>query len=167
MELHTWIAVVSRWVHVGAAIVILGGSIFQLLVLVPAVREFSPEERQGLHQRVLARWRKIVMAMIGLLLLTGFYNYIAVAIPAHRDSAAKGLYHMLMGIKILLAMVVFFIASALVGRSPAMQKIRDNSRKWMTVSILLALAVVAIAGYLKVAVPSGPGVKPPAEVTAH
>lgn len=166
MDSQTLIAVISRWLHVGAAIVMFGGTLFQFLVLMPAARELPDDERKALHGRVIGRWRKIVMAMIGLLLLSGFYNYLAVAIPAHRESPTKGLYHMLMGIKILLALGVFFLASALVGRSPAFEGIRAQARKWMMLVILLAAAVVAIGGYLKVAVPSAPRVQQPASVPA-
>ena len=84
------------------------------------------------------------MIGITLLLVTGFYNYLAGDTKLPR-------YHMFMGIKILLAFGVFFIASALTGRSPALEAIRRNRARWMTVLILLASAVVAVAGYLKVA----------------
>jgi len=151
MDPQTWLNVVSRWVHIGAAIVLFGGTIFQYFVVMPAVRELPADERKSLHERIVSRWRKIVGMMIGLILLSGFYNYY-VGVTG-RDAAAKGIYHMLMGIKILLALGVFFIASALVGRSAAFEKMRLESRKWMTISILLAAAIVAIAGYLKVGIP--------------
>jgi uncharacterized membrane protein len=163
MEPETWINVVSRWLHVGSAIVLFGGTLFQYMVLMPAAKELSTDERTKLHEHVMARWRKIVGMTIGLLALTGFYNYLAVTGPAHGNLPSRGQYHMLMGIKILLSMGVFFIASALIGRSPAFEAIRAQRRKWMTVTIFLAAAIVAIAGYLKVALPSGSVVdRPPA-----
>ena len=57
-----------------------------------------------------------------------------------------------MGMKILLAMAVFFLASALSGRSKALEGIRRNAALWLVINILLAAVIVAIAGYLKVAV---------------
>jgi len=162
-----WLSVASRWVHVGAAIVLFGGTLFQYLVLVPAVKELPSDERTALHGRVMARWRKIVMAMIGLLLITGFYNYLAVAIPQYRESPVKGLYHGLMGTKILLSLGIFFIVSALVGRSVAFEPMRLQSRKWMTITIVLATVVVGIAGYLKVAIPAIVRSQPPASGQAQ
>jgi uncharacterized membrane protein len=155
METETLINVASRWLHVGSAIVLFGGTLFQYLVLMPAAKDLSPDERTALHGRVMGRWRKIVGATIGLLLLTGLYNYLVVTAPAHRELPSRSQYHMLMGIKILLSLAVFFVASALVGRSAKFEGMRSQARKWMTVTICLAAAIVAIAGYLKVALPTG------------
>ena len=47
-----------------------------------------------------------------LFIVSGFYNF-ARAIPGHKGD---GLYHALMGTKILLALLLFAISSALVGR---------------------------------------------------
>jgi len=152
--------ILSRWVHVGTAIVILGGSVFMRFVLMPAAAQLPDEEHQALRERVMGRWRKFIMAGIMLLLLSGFYNYIAIAIPAHKGQ--QGPYHMLMGIKILLAFVVFFFASALAGRSKGLEPIRQNAGRWLAVTILLSAVVVAIAGYLKVAVKGAPPVEEPA-----
>ena len=165
MDAQLWLNVAFRWLHVGAAIVLFGGTLFQYFVLVPSVRELPDVERKELHNRVLARWRKVVGITIGLLLISGFYNYLVVAIPGHRESPLKGLYHALMGIKILLGFAVFFLASALTGRSAAFEGMRAQSRKWMAVSLLLATVVVALAGYLKVGVPPV-STAPPTEAAA-
>jgi uncharacterized membrane protein len=148
MDTETLIAIISRWVHVGTAIVILGGSVFMRFVLMPAAAQLPEDQHQALRERMMSRWRKFIMIGIALFLLSGFYNYIAVAIPAHKGD---GRYHMLMGIKILIAFAVFFLASALVGRSKGLEPIRQNSRRWLLINILLASATVAIGGYLKVA----------------
>lgn len=145
----TWLNVLSRWVHVGTAIAILGGSVFLRFVLMPAAAELPEAEHQALRGRLMGRWRKWVMVGIALFLASGLYNYLAVTLPQHRG---QGLYHALMGVKILLALAVFFLASALTGRSPAFEGIRRSAPKWLAVNILLAALVVAIAGFLKVAV---------------
>ena len=69
------------------------------------------------------------------------------AIPKHQGDT---LYHALLGTKMLLALVVFFIASALVGRSEKMEPIRKQKDKWIKVLILLAAIIVAISGFVKV-----------------
>lgn len=147
------IDILSRWVHVGTAIVVVGGSVFMRFVLMPAAEQLPDDQHKALRERVIGTWRKFVMIGILLFLLSGFYNYIAVAIPTHKG---QGPYHMLMGIKILLAFVVFFFASALVGRSKGLQPIRDNAKRWLAVTVLLAFIVVAIGGYLKVAMKGAP-----------
>lgn len=147
MDPLTLVDILSRWAHVGAAVVLIGGSVFMRFVLMPAAAELPDDLHQALRARVIQRWKRIVMIGIALLLLSGFYNYIKIAIPAHKGD---GLYHGLLGTKILLAFFAFFLASALTGRSPALERFRTDAKKWLLVLIALTAAVVAIAGYLKV-----------------
>lgn len=145
--------VLSRWLHVGTAIVVLGGSFFLRVVLMPAAAASLPEaEHAALRERLMATWRRVVHLGIALFLLSGLYNYLVVAIPRHRGDE---LYHALMGTKILLALAVFFLASALVGRSQALAGIRRDNRRWLAIALVLGFAIVGISGYLKVARPGG------------
>jgi hypothetical protein len=147
MELIDVVNVVSRWLHVSTAIVLVGGTVFIRFVLTPSAEKLPPGEHDRLRELVTATWRKFVMAGIALFLLTGFYNYIAVAIPKHHGDH---LYHMLMGIKILAAFGVFFLAEALVGRSAAFARFRENRKAWLLVLIVTAFAIVAISSLLRV-----------------
>ena len=61
-----------------------------------------------------------------------------------------GLYHGLVGTKMILAFIAFYIASALVGRSARTQKFRDQSAKWKTVVLVLAAVIIAMSGFVKV-----------------
>jgi uncharacterized membrane protein len=160
MESSLPLDVLSRWVHVGTAIVVLGGSVFLRFVLMPAASAaLSEADHDTLRQRLMASWRRIVTIGIALFLLSGFYNYLAVAIPRHRGD---GLYHALMGTKMLLAFVVFFLASALVGRSEGLAGIRRKSRQWLAITVLLGFVIVGISGFLKVARPGAIAEEPPA-----
>ena len=143
----------SRWVHVGVAIVLVGGMVFMRFALMPAASELVHEAHEGLRERVNAVWKKFVGLGILLLLLSGITNYYF-AIQAMKTGAVTNnkLYHPLMGVKMLLAMGVFFIASALTGRAKALENIRRKASLWLGLNILLAAIIVAIAGYLKVAV---------------
>src|SRR5947209_18569130 len=100
---------VSRWLHVGTAIVLLGGTIFMRFILLPAAMKLATDAHDTLRGHLLARWKIVVHAGVALLLATGVYNYIAVMIPQHKGD---GLYHALMGVKILLALGICFIAEA-------------------------------------------------------
>lgn len=139
--------VISRWIHVGTAIVLVGGTVFMRFLLMPAAAELPEGEHEALRARILGRWKRFVHAGILLFLLSGFYNYIVVTLPAHRGDR---LYHPLIGVKILLAFAIFFLASALVGRSRAFDGLRKNSKTWLGVIVLLATIIVGISGYLKV-----------------
>jgi len=147
MDGLTLIDVLSRWAHVGAAIVLVGGSVFTRFVLMPAAAGLQESEHIALRERIMGRWKKLVMAGILLLLLSGFYNYVKVGIPAHKGD---GLYHGLMGLKMLLAFGAFFLASVLTGRSPQFDAIRADASKWLVVLLLLTGSVIAIGGFLKV-----------------
>lgn len=142
-----WIAIVSRWTHVGTAIVLVGGTCFLRFVLAPAAAQLSDAEHQKLKELVMKTWKKFVHAGIVLFLVSGFYNFIVVQVPLHRGDK---LYHALMGTKILLALAIFFIASALVGRSKTFEGMRRNSKLWQSVLLLLAAVVVGISGFAKV-----------------
>lgn len=139
--------VLSRWLHVGTAIVLLGGSAYIRFVLMPSAKQLPDAEHDKLRELVTARWRKFVHAGIGLLLLTGFYNYFQ-AMPA---DAFRKQYHMLVGIKMLLAFAVFFLGSALVGRSKAFAGMRQKGATWLGLVLLLGAVIVGISSYLKVA----------------
>jgi hypothetical protein len=58
-------------------------------------------------------------------------------------------YQMLFGIKFLLALAIFALASILAGRSPGTQRIRDNAKFWLNVNLAMALAVIAISGIMR------------------
>ncbi|TWU05667.1 hypothetical protein Pla52nx_005266 [Stieleria varia] len=146
------IDIVSRVLHVLTAIMLLGGSIFTLLVLLPSAKTLSDESHQQLASAVGGRWKRLVHVGILLLLATGLYNYVR-AVSLHKGDS---LYHALLGTKMLLALAVFFLASALVGRSKKLQPIRDQRKRWITVVVLMGIAIVAISGFVKVrGVPAG------------
>jgi len=136
------IALISRWAHVGTAIVLVGGTAFFRLAVIPVLEGNSVE----LLERIRQRWKKFVHAGIAIFLISGFYNYIK-AMQFHKGD---GLYHGMIGTKILLALFVFFLASVLVGNKPGTQKFRDNAKKWMAVMLMVSAIIVAISGFVKV-----------------
>jgi uncharacterized membrane protein len=136
-----------RIIHVGTAITLVGGSVFMLLVLIPSANEkLDDETHKSLGSTLIPRWKRIVHPGVLLFLVSGFYNYFR-AIPLHKGD---GLYHALIGTKMLLALGVFFLASALVGRSEKLEHFRANRAKWLKVLVLLAATIVTISGFAKV-----------------
>lgn len=137
---------ILRWLHVGPAIVLVGGTFFMLFVLHPASSVLADDQRQSLRAAVIKRWKMVVHVGVLLFLISGFYNYIVVMAPQHKGD---GLYHALMGVKMLLAMSVFLIAELLVGRSSLAEKLRQQLPKFLTLSLTLAVSVIMISGFLK------------------
>ena len=150
--------VLSRFAHVATAVVLVGGTVFMRFVLMPAAKELPEAEHDQLRQRLMSRWKRVVHGGIGLLLISGLYNYIQQR-PMHKEDP---LYHALIGTKMLLAIAVFFIASALVGRSAAFEKMRQDRAKWLGLIVLLSALIVGISGFAKVR-----GSKPKVLITAE
>lgn len=146
MDTQLLIDAVSRIVHVSTAITLVGGSVFMAFVLGPAASSISDEEHATLRTGIMGRWKKFVHTGILLFIVSGVYNY-SRAIPHHKGD---GLYHGLVGGKILLAFGVFFIASALVGRSTAFEGMRNQRAKWLKIIVILATVIVVISGFVKV-----------------
>jgi uncharacterized membrane protein len=145
----------TRILHIGTAIIVVGGTFFVRFVLLPAATRNLPDDVHArLRTAVMGTWKRIVHAGIVLFILTGAFNYYRVI--AERSHKGDALYHALLGTKIILALVIFFIASALVGRSSAFEGIRRSAPKWMLVNLVLAAVILAISGFLKVrGVPAG------------
>ncbi|MCA9057817.1 MAG: hypothetical protein KDA85_04935 [Planctomycetaceae bacterium] len=146
MDSQFLLAVISRWLHVGTAIVLIGGTFFMRMIVLPSVAGGSEELLAGIRKR----WQRVLHPGIAIFILSGFYNFWR-ALPDHSDD---GLYHGLVGTKILLAFGIFFLASALTGRSAGTQKFRDQPRRWLGVILLLATVIVGISGFVKVRGPA-------------
>ena len=145
------IALVSRWGHVLAAVFMLGGAFFIRFILMPAVNETLGEEgHKKLRPALMKRWKWVVHPSILVFLLSGFYNYLAVTAPKHHGDA---LYNALFGIKFLLAMAVFAFASMLISTKERENVFRRNPKLWMAVTVALAVAIVLIAGFMKLRPP--------------
>ncbi len=115
-------------------------------VLMPAASQLPNDAHEQLRAAVLAKWKRFVHGGIGLFILSGFYNYMRL-MGSHKGDK---LWHALVGTKILLAFVVFFLASALVGKSKAFEPLRQHRAKWLGITVVLALVIVAMSSFLKV-----------------
>ena len=137
---------VSRIVHVATAIALVGGSVFTLFVLIPSAKKLADDAHQVLAAEIKSRWKRFVHFGVLLFLISGVYNYVR-AFELHRGDS---LYHILVGTKMLLALVVFFLASALVGRSASFEPMRRNRETWLRILVLLAAIIVMMSGFVKV-----------------
>ena len=86
------------------------------------------------------------MISIAVLLATGLYNFIMIT----KTYDLKGTpYHAIFGVKFLLALAIFFLASVLVGRSEMAQRARQNAGKWLTILTACCLILLALSSVLK------------------
>ncbi len=139
--------VIVRYLHIVMAIALLGGTIFMRFVLLPAADELTEEDREKTLTAVRTKWSKVVMVAAGFLLLSGLYNMAMVSI---KYSNVPKYYNALLGVKILLALIVFFVASMLAGRSEIGKKMRQKGKFWLHVNFVLASTVVLLASVVKV-----------------
>lgn len=137
----------SRWLHVLGAIFMLGAAFYVRAVLMPAAKStLDDENHQKLSAAVTGQWRKYLHVLILVLLVTGLYNFMFVTRFGHDENPS---YHMLFGIKFLLAIAVFGLASMLAGKKSISQKLQKNASLWLGITIAMGVAIVMIAGYMK------------------
>lgn len=136
-----------RWFHIVPAIILVGGSIFMWLAYVPTAAEVDEDVRDKMWAGIRKRWALLIMASTLFLLVSGFINF-GLALNTLGEEG-KSTYHMLFGIKLILALVVFFFSSVLAGRSKLAEKFRQRERMWWSVNAITAIVLVCLAGVMK------------------
>src|SRR5439155_242942 len=136
--------VILRWLHIASAVVLLGGFLLIALAVEPALR--GKPEWEALSEAIRRRYKRISHTAIGLLLITGFYNYLELAVPKARAAGIAAEYNGVMGIKILLALAVIGISIALL--SP-LRLSQESRGRWLMVNAVLGLAVLAAGAFLR------------------
>jgi len=156
------VGLLFRWFHILAAITAVGGTVFARFVVFPALDPLPPEQRGALHAAMRRRWSKIVAGAIAFLIVSGLFNFMTLI----SQYQLPRWYHPVFGVKFLLAMVIFGVASLLVGSSPASDTVRRNARMWLNLNIVLAILVVCLSGVLRTAtrIPKEKAPSPPATV---
>jgi len=143
-----WFNVFVRWLHVTSAVIAIGAMIFLRVILQPVVAAQDPSARQAVMERVLPRSRSLLHSTLGLLLLTGAYNFWA-AIPKVRTLAYHTLYQSIIGTKILLVLILFGFISAALSSLPASANMQESRRSWLAVLIILALVILFLSAILR------------------
>lgn len=151
---------ISTLIHLIVAVLVAGSVMIQWRAVHPAVT--SEEGGDRVKEGIRRRWAPFVHAGSLLLILTGLYQLMVHGLATadyqvellgaqklDQETEDPGLrYHMLFGIKFLLAMGVLFIASAMAGRSEALAGIRRNGSTWLGLAVILVIAVIVISRLL-------------------
>jgi hypothetical protein len=109
------------------------------------VAGLAESQRGEMHEAVRSRWAKFIHLSVALLLLSGIAN---LGLASRYEFQGLN-YSMVGGIKMLLALPIFGIASLLAGRGNAAKKIQANAKFWLNVNLVLALSMVLIGGVLR------------------
>ncbi|RIK73336.1 MAG: hypothetical protein DCC67_18025 [Planctomycetota bacterium] len=135
--------VVSRMLHVLSAIILGGGLFYMRSILSPAGAEACYAGRRS----AWARWVAIASF---LLLASGLFNFLAI-FDQYRDAGHKlpPTYHMLFGVKVLLALAAMFIAAILAGRTAAANRFRAHLAQWLNIGWTAIIAIVVLGALLR------------------
>ena len=136
---------IFRWLHVIPAIVMVGGVIFMRCCLVNSNATESGTSLFDAQEQTRKRWGRLVMLSTLLILGSGLYNAAMKAIGFELSMV----YNVLLMLKIVLALTIFFLVATLSGRSDRAKQFRQREAHWLNIVIVLMLAVVMIAGYMK------------------
>lgn len=145
MDAAYWLALASRVIHLLCAAVLLGGIFYLRMVVAPGVTAGGDDPAERLFSGRRATWAKWVGIVSLFVLITGGYNYFLVI----RGYEVASTYHMLLGIKILIALLVLFLAAALAGRSPAAVRFREKASTWLGVCLLAAVVIFLLGGVVR------------------
>ena len=139
-------ALISRCLHILPAIVLVGG-LFTLWMMPESDSENTNDDVESFRASLRKKMSKMVMLCALLLIITGFYNMV----QKSQTYELPSYYHPLIGIKILLALAIFWIMSTLTGSSESAAKMRQNEKKLLNIGVLCAVILVVLAGTMKMA----------------
>ena len=144
-----WLTVILRWMHILGAITLVGSALFYWRVLLVGNVFGSGDGANKAWQSLRGRWARLVMLSILLLLVSGTANIFLMVKSGEFKQVPTGVYHGLLSLKIVLAIVVFLLMSLLTGKTALAQRLQNNMQLWISLSVILAVLVVMLAGIMK------------------
>ena len=144
-----------RWMHIFGVVLLVGGLCFTRFALLPALADTEEDSREKLQERIRRKWLPWVIIGITLLLVSGLANFLLFNSTVKSQGWGDGewmkqtSYHAIFGVKFLLALVVFYFASGLVGRGSGTAWIRSDRARWLGVTLGLAVAIIILSGWLR------------------
>lgn len=136
---------ISRLLHILPALILGGGVFYLRFVWLPATRQLAGQQAETTLAAMRRPWSILVAASALLLLASGFYNFFSNV----RSYDLPPLYHMLFGMKFLLALAVFFISSALAGKTSLAEKMREKMPLWLNLNTAAVLILVVLASLMR------------------
>ena len=145
MGVLDWILVIIRWGHTVSAVAWVGGGIFYLMVLRPAIRR-----SQGLPTEtgtaIRDEFRGLVATAIAVLLLSG----VILSVARLTGEGATVPYAIVLGVKIALALFMFYVVRIVrrgdydTSQEPGTGAFRRAVRRATSPMALLVIGVVVI-----------------------
>jgi cytochrome bd-type quinol oxidase subunit 2 len=128
--------VLMRWLHFASMATLVGGIIYGRLVMTSSIAALSPDTRDAFDGRAARGYRPLVLGSVIGLIVSGTYNLLTN--PGHTPK-----YHMLLGIKLMLALHVFAVAFLVT------QPKNPRRARMLTGTMISGLIILAISAYLR------------------
>ena len=119
MDLLDWLLLVIRWAHALGAVAWVGGGIFYLLVLRPALGREPVGD--GPRRAIGAEFRGLVHTAIGVLLITG----IILSAARLTGDGVSPAYVVVLAVKVALALYMFYVVRFLRRRGYQEEAVAD------------------------------------------
>ncbi len=139
------LAALAQWLHLGAAVAAVGGVLYLRVVLLASLRAVPGEQRAVVLKAAGRRFHPILWASIAVLLVTGLQN----VVEAAATHGSNPLYWRLLGLKVVLALVLFGLALGLSLPLPALAGLRARRPQILVVNLVLAAAVLYLSAVLR------------------
>ncbi|MGA1995464.1 MAG: hypothetical protein ABSH45_06750 [Bryobacteraceae bacterium] len=124
------------WLHISSAAALIGGMLYASAVLAPAAGGLGAEARTALAERAAAGFRRIALAAMAGLVLSGLYNILS-------NTGHSTRYKILLGIKLLLVAHIF--SAALTACRPH----HPRRTRLLAGGAVSGFVVIAISSYLR------------------
>ena len=150
---------IALWLHLVAAVIWVGGMLFLVAVLRPAVMGRQKEscgslqERAELFRQIHSRFRAIIGVMIALLITTGLINLSRYTPAIFAGIATQSI--IILWIKLILAVGLFtiYIVNVLYSRKAQASHCIDNptpqKMKFQLAAIVMAMGILFCSAWIR------------------
>ena len=135
---------IMQWIHLMAAVVLLGAMSFLFLILIPSSQVLPAEQSATLAKAIAGRFRWMSWSAMTLLLISGLYHIRHYYWEEPWDRAWK-----LLTLKILLSFTFFALVLGLTIPFKLFEPLRARRRMWLKVALILGVSVVLVSAYLR------------------
>jgi hypothetical protein len=141
MTPNTLLAVVIRFIHIGSAAGLVGGVLYARVAALPALEGLGSAEQTQAAQSAQRRYRGTLFTLLGLIVLSGIYNYVS-------GQPHGSQWQMWFGIKMLL--VLHFLATAILWATSPVRDVAavSKSKRRVAGMVISGFLAILIANYL-------------------
>lgn len=138
-----------QWLHVGSVVTAIGGIVFILLALFPAVGALDPPNQAKLLGEVMGRFRVIVwLAILGISISGIYMAFTQTPLKVFRELWTTR-YGKFLLVKIILGVTIAKVSLALTLPFGFLAGIQQQAPALLQLNLMLAVVVIYIAARLR------------------